>query len=353
MIDRRIAKIKLRRGNEADRTGVVFEEGEMVYAIDSKKVYVGDGGTAGGNLVSTKITISPTPPTMVGTGDIYFNQSEDRGYIRDGTQWKMIGGKADDRTMEFQFGHFQLKDGGIRGNHIGEIHSYNGGLSSLSGDGVFINYDPTQFHVVDGVFKSLPSAGTIVSNEGAIINSVSGLSANVDNNTLQVVGNQLSLKSVYNDKIVGGITPDKAAPTFANALSGLQIDSSGMAIKTLSSDLDFDPSGNLRLNPNQFTAVKSNSGYQTFPNNFIMQWGKTDPLTANNFYTVLFPLSTWAVCYNVQVTMSYNTIINNNFSPVIKNITLSSFQIALDYSSSTSTLDSVVVYWNAIGYLRA
>ena len=39
MIDRRIAKIKLRRGNEADRTGVVFEEGEMVYAIDSKKVY--------------------------------------------------------------------------------------------------------------------------------------------------------------------------------------------------------------------------------------------------------------------------------------------------------------------------
>jgi hypothetical protein len=353
MIDRRIAKIKLRRGNEADRTGVIFEEGELVYAIDSKKIYVGDGNTSGGNLINPKISVLRSAPAINGTGDIYFNQNEDRGYIRDGTTWKMIGGKPDDKTMEFQFGHFQLKEGGIKGNHIGEIHTYNSGLSSLSGQGVFINYDPAQFNVVDGVFKILPSGSTNVYSDGAIINSISGLSANVDNNTIQIIGNQLAVKNIYNSQIVGGITPNKVTDTFANSASGLYIDEYGMSIKTLSSDLSFDVDGNLRLNPDQFNNLKSNNGYQIMPGGFITQWGQLSPLTANVFKTILFPLSTWAVCYNVQVTMSYSSIINNNFAPVIRNITLSSFDVAIDYSASTTTPDSVTIYWTAIGYLNS
>lgn len=353
MIDRRIAKIKLRRGSEDDRTSVIFEEGELVYAIDSKKIYIGDGTTSGGNLVTNKIAVLSTSPAVNGTGDIYFNQTEDRGYIRDGTQWKMIGGSPDDKTIEFQFGHFQLKEGGIDGNHIGEIHTYNGGLSSLSGQGVFINFDPTQFEVVGGVFKSLPSAGIVVYGDGGIINSGSGLSANVDNDTIQIIGNNLAVKTIYNSQLYGDITPDKASTTFANSASGLKIDINGVAIKTVSANLDFDVDGNLRLNPNQFPSQKNNNGYQVMPNNFIMQWGQLSPLTANTFKTILFPLSTWAVCYNVQVTMSYSSIINNNFAPVIRNITLSSFDVAIDYSSSTSTLDSATIYWTAIGYLNS
>jgi hypothetical protein len=350
MIDRRIAKIKLRRGNEAERTAVVFEEGELVYAVDSKKVYIGDGSTSGGNLVATRITVSPTPPNANTSGDIYFNQTEGRGYIRDDTEWKMIGGSPDDQTIEYEFGHFQLKNGGIMRDHIGEIHKLDGGLGSLSGEGVFINYDTTQFEVIDGVFKLIPNPGITVDAGGAIVNTTNGLSANVDNDSLIIAGNQISINKVYNSQIISGITPDKAASSFANSSSGLQINSNGMSIKTVSNDLDFDPDGNLRLNPNQFIAAKGDNGYQAFPTNFIMQWGKTAPLTANQFYTVLFPLSTWAICYNVQATLSYTSIINNNFSPVIRNITLSSFDIALDYSG-TSTIDSAVVYWNAIGYL--
>lgn len=39
---------KLRRGLDADRQNIVFDEGELVYATDTKKVFVGDGSTPGG-----------------------------------------------------------------------------------------------------------------------------------------------------------------------------------------------------------------------------------------------------------------------------------------------------------------
>lgn len=44
--------LKLRRGTSADRTTVTPAEGELIYTTDTKLVYVGDGATAGGNLLS-------------------------------------------------------------------------------------------------------------------------------------------------------------------------------------------------------------------------------------------------------------------------------------------------------------
>jgi hypothetical protein len=42
----------LRRGVDADRSGITPAEGELIYTTDTKKVYVGDGATAGGNEVT-------------------------------------------------------------------------------------------------------------------------------------------------------------------------------------------------------------------------------------------------------------------------------------------------------------
>jgi hypothetical protein len=44
--------IQLRRGLESERVGVVFSAGEPVYCTDSYKLYVGDGLTPGGRLIS-------------------------------------------------------------------------------------------------------------------------------------------------------------------------------------------------------------------------------------------------------------------------------------------------------------
>ena len=43
-----IAKIKLRRGLESERSNIVFDEGEPIYTVDTKRFFVGDGVTAGG-----------------------------------------------------------------------------------------------------------------------------------------------------------------------------------------------------------------------------------------------------------------------------------------------------------------
>ena len=43
--------LQIRRGTEAQRSAITFDLGEIVYTTDSKKLYVGDGGTPGGNNI--------------------------------------------------------------------------------------------------------------------------------------------------------------------------------------------------------------------------------------------------------------------------------------------------------------
>jgi hypothetical protein len=57
--------IKLRRGLESERTTVLFAQGEIVYATDSKKVYIGDGLTMGGNLVTGEELLSALDDVLI------------------------------------------------------------------------------------------------------------------------------------------------------------------------------------------------------------------------------------------------------------------------------------------------
>jgi len=57
--------LRLRRGTDAERTSVVFAEGEVVYTTDTKLVYVGDGVTQGGvNLVANASEVPPNSITI-------------------------------------------------------------------------------------------------------------------------------------------------------------------------------------------------------------------------------------------------------------------------------------------------
>lgn len=51
----------LRRGLETDRLSFTPEEGELIYVTDTKLIYVGDGVTVGGNLLSGGTTPPSTP----------------------------------------------------------------------------------------------------------------------------------------------------------------------------------------------------------------------------------------------------------------------------------------------------
>lgn len=49
--------LRIRRGTDAQRTGVTFETGEIVYTTDSKQLWIGDGVTQGGTaLVGGNVT---------------------------------------------------------------------------------------------------------------------------------------------------------------------------------------------------------------------------------------------------------------------------------------------------------
>jgi hypothetical protein len=54
MIDRRIGKVKLRRGTDLQRKSMIFEEGEIIYATDTKRTFIGDGITKGGIQISNR-----------------------------------------------------------------------------------------------------------------------------------------------------------------------------------------------------------------------------------------------------------------------------------------------------------
>ena len=99
MIDRRIGKIKVRRGNEIERKPIIFEEGELIYSIDKQRLYIGDGVLPGGILVSNRnyvvsslgVTTKVIPSTAV-YGDIIHETSTNRTYI--------IGYELDNVTLK-------------------------------------------------------------------------------------------------------------------------------------------------------------------------------------------------------------------------------------------------------------
>jgi len=55
-----ISKIKARRGTDQQRKATLFDQGEIVYTTDTKRLYVGNGLLSGGNHVSSKIHVPLT-----------------------------------------------------------------------------------------------------------------------------------------------------------------------------------------------------------------------------------------------------------------------------------------------------
>jgi hypothetical protein len=83
MIDRKIAKIKVRRGFDSERKSVIFSEGELIYVIDKKRMYIGDGVTLGGNPISNKhyiLSVDGIPSDAI-EGDIIYQKTSDITYI--------------------------------------------------------------------------------------------------------------------------------------------------------------------------------------------------------------------------------------------------------------------------------
>ena len=67
--------LRLRRGTDSERALITPADGELVYTTDTKRLYIGDGTTAGGNPVDTAGTqfganLNMNGFDLVGTGNI-------------------------------------------------------------------------------------------------------------------------------------------------------------------------------------------------------------------------------------------------------------------------------------------
>ena len=65
--------LQLRRGSSGTRTGIVPADGELIYTTDTKLLYVGDGTTAGGTLISgggLNDIVNDTTPQLGGSLDV-------------------------------------------------------------------------------------------------------------------------------------------------------------------------------------------------------------------------------------------------------------------------------------------
>ena len=105
-----LLKLLLRRGSNEERKLVIPSKVELIYTVDSRRVFVGDGSTYGGYVVGNKFygsgtdVISPTIPQNTNLtngyayyGDSYFNTVNSSYYVLTGTDvtnlssWQMIG----------------------------------------------------------------------------------------------------------------------------------------------------------------------------------------------------------------------------------------------------------------------
>jgi len=93
MIDRRLGPTYVKRGLDAERTLHIIDEGEFIYSTDKKRLFIGDGTTKGGVLVSNKnyVANNTTISNETVYGDIIFNKSTNKTYI--------IGYDLDGKTL--------------------------------------------------------------------------------------------------------------------------------------------------------------------------------------------------------------------------------------------------------------
>lgn len=195
-----VVKIKVRRGTNSDRQLIVLDSGELGYVTDteSRRLFVGDGSTRGGNPAGIKFYAANVANTLtVATaqvGDIIYNTNDNRLYTLSGYDssgfpnyanfpgsYQNIGAKADNSSLEYSAGGFlKIKDLGITSSHLNTsvFDTTNGGIARASSTGNFyVNYDNV-------TIKVSPSNRSLYVN----MNSISLSAINTVNQTINANG---------------------------------------------------------------------------------------------------------------------------------------------------------------------
>lgn len=261
-----ISKLKVRRGTNTQRKAVVLDQGELGYTIDTKRLFIGNGATYGGEVIGSKIhppisNTSSLTGVIAEIGDLVnvngiFYQLTLTDYT-DINSWSNVNLKinsdffeynitneltpkdnsitlekltsealttlatntnVDDETIEIHIGNLRVKESGIDTLQIAPsaINEYKistsiagNGLSGGNGVSLFLNVNPSEFEFVGRQLnlKDVTYINGISGGNGSPL----GIYANPDVftfnlNKLDLNSNSVGRNSIRSDSFSNGIS---------------------------------------------------------------------------------------------------------------------------------------------------
>jgi hypothetical protein len=217
MADIYISKIKVRRGTNAEINSTRFDQGELVHATDSKRLFVGNGVLSGGNPVSSKVH-----PPLTNYSSLSNTLAEVGDLVSVNSIWYQL--TASPYSSANNWGDMRTK---FSSEFVYTNSTVNMAVSGLSASKINPNTVTNGVNIIDGKIQ-----------------------LNYRTNFFELSSNQLSIKT-------GGITTREIlSSSFANGLSG----GNGKPISLTVSPNDFTfQSGILSANYNRISSYGLNT----------------------------------------------------------------------------------------------
>ena len=182
-----IIKLKIRRGTDSQRKSVILEQGELGYTTDTARVFVGDGTTTGGRPVGS---VFHTP----------VNSFVGRTTVTRAVQNDIVV----ERSLMYQL---TGADYSVPGNWLNISPKVDGTILRYVTDGSLYN----RLTIGDASIGYTKFAGSVVATNGGLTLGA-GISANVDDITIGIINNKLTVKGITEDSI--------SSTAFGNSISG-------------------------------------------------------------------------------------------------------------------------------------
>jgi len=217
MADIYISKIKVRRGTNAEINSTRFDQGELIHATDSKRLFVGNGVLSGGNPVSSKVH-----PPLTNYSSLSNTLAEVGDLVSVNSIWYQL--TASPYSSASNWGDMRTK---FSSEFVYTNSTVNMAVSGLSASKINPNTVTNGVNIIDGKIQ-----------------------LNYRTNFFELSSNQLSIKT-------GGITTREIlSSSFANGLSG----GNGKPISLTVSPNDFTfQSGILSANYTRISAYGLNT----------------------------------------------------------------------------------------------
>lgn len=212
-MDISVYKSKVRRGTNSTRLLITLDQGELGGTTDTRRLYLGDGQTAGGIVVGNKIHPNETTYQSLSTivsevgdlvradGIVYRLASSSYNKL---SSWETFSQDVDDLYIVNSNGTLTIGNGSIDGSKL-NVQALSSASIALSSDGITtrfaVNYNTSTFTISGDKF-ALKQGGVneLHINSTALTTGLSGGSGNkvgvdVDGVTVGFLGNKLTVLS--------------------------------------------------------------------------------------------------------------------------------------------------------------